>query len=326
MSDCRVISNCEESIFGGTSWRCNDNTTSTTTSTSTTSTTTSSTTTTTTTLAPESFTFINNSQYNDLEYFVFAVGSGTTLLATGFVQSSQTIVRQAYIPSGSTSVTIWVKQFSGDTIYVTTSLVAGADPAIIFSYPLGVTEFQYNGVTDDESTYVLTIADETPITTTTTTSTSTTSTTSTSSTSTTTSSTTTTTTTEARENLIVRVRNMGSPAIGFNTKSINVDGFIQTDYYALTGGALISGGTQTPYNSMVGTGNQTRVIYENTAAREVAGSLYWSNDNGSTYSLVGSFFLIPYSGAGAYPKDDSVYNTPQSTTTGNILEIRVIAY
>lgn len=324
MSDC-VVKYCKEPLYID-SWRCSEGTTSTTTSSSTTTTTSSTTTTTTTTVAPEHFVITNNSEYNDLEYFVFAIVGGTTLLFTGFVQSGQTKNHYVNIPTGATSLTFWVKQYSGNIIYINTSLQVDSDTPIDFSYGNGISEFQYNDVDATGDLYTLIIDDETPITTTTTTSTSTTSTTSTSTTSTTSSTTSTTTTTEARENLIIRILNNGPAAIGFNTQSWNISGSVQTSYYALTGGALVASGTQTPYNSMVGVGNQTRFRYENTAEREIILSLYWSNDNGATYSLVGSVFIPPYSGSGSYPFDDSIYTTIQSSTTGNILEARVTPF
>lgn len=312
--NCHIVPcNCAESIFLGSSWRCNDNTTTSTTSTSTTSTTTSSTTSTTTTLAPQIFTINNDSQYEDLEYFVFGVGNGTQLLTNGFVQPTQSFSQTLSIISGTTSLTIWVKQLSGNIIYVTATLEVTGEPTDIDSYSNGVTEFQFNDLITNALLYELTITDETPITTTTTTST----------TSTTTSSSTTTTTTSiAPDPLIIRVLNNRTSAIGFNTMAwYGTTPF--TPYYPLLGGLLLGSQTQTAYNSIFGSSNQTTLRYENTGSAGVLVSMYFSDDNGSSYSLLGTANLVGHTG-GAYPATQQTFTTnPNNTGVTNIIEFRV---
>lgn len=330
---------CEDSLFTVTG-RCTDITTTTTSTTSTSTTTTSSTTTTTTTLTPQTFTINNDSLYPDLQYFVYEINpTGTPLLLSGFVQPTETKIHTFNTSATATSVTIYVKQYQGNTIYVTATLEVTSQPDDIDDYPFGVTEFQFNNVIDSALNYELTIEDTDPIITTTSTSTTSTTSTSTSTTSTstststtststtTTTSSTTTTTTTIEENILIRVKNVGTPTIGFNTQAWNVNGLTQIQYYALTGGVLTSGNTQTPYNNNIEAGNQTRVLYENTTTNELTISFYWSINNGTSYTLLGSVFIPPYSGVGPYTFDDSIWNTvPNGIGITNILEMRVLAF
>lgn len=333
---CIVTPSCESPLFLGDSWRCNDNTTTSTTSTSTTSTTSSSTTSTTTTIAPKEFTIINNSQYDDLQYFVYAIGGVTTILLDGFVNSGDTRTGTYNIPQGTTSITIYVKQIDSTLMYIQTLLYVNNILTETNVYNTGTIEFQWNNIDENANDLRVVINDTTPLTTTSTTSTTTTtstSTTSTSTTSTTTSSTTTSTTTQAPDNLIIRIKNIGSLSAGLNTRAWNIREIppfspIVTQYYPSTGATLAAGNTQTFYNGPIAAGNKTRVLYQNTSDfREISGTVYWSTNNGASYTLLHSFFLPPSPPppTSSYPEDDSVYLTiPNNTGINNILEIRII--
>lgn len=145
-----------------------------------------------------------------------------------------------------------------------------------------------------------------PTTTTTTTSTTTTSTSTTTTSST--SSTTTTTTTLAPDPLRIFVTNGRSSAIGFNTQ-------VWSDtipYYTLQGGALLAAQTQTTYNSTFGASNTSVLRYENTGTAGVTVTMYFSDNNGSTYSLLGSANLAAYSGSGPYPFTEQTHTTTRN--------------
>lgn len=304
---------CEESIFID-SWKCNDNTTTSTTSTSTTSTTTSSTTTTTTTLNPQLFTINNNSQYDDLEYFVFHVNNGTNLITRGIIQSGQSFSHSFNILNAGT-VTIWVRQYYSQLIYVSTTLEVTGQPDDIKSYGNGVIDFQYNSVIPNASLYELTIIDEAPITTTTSTTSSTTST-------STTSSTTTSTTTLAPDPLIVRVTNNRTSPIGTNTETRwGTAPF--TSYYGFVGTSVAANSNVTLYNGPFGLTNQTNIIYQNTGFQPVTVSVYYSNNNGVSYSLLGTHNLSAAT-VPPYPQFNQTYNTvPNNTGVTNIIDLRV---
>lgn len=161
-----------------------------------------------------------------------------------------------------------------------------------------------------------------PTTTTTTTSTTTTTTTTVpTTTTTTTSSTTTTTTTEARDPLEIFVVNSRSSVIGYNTQAWS--GI--TPYYNLSGNILSAGNTQTTFNGMFGISNSTKLRYENTGNSGVTVTMYFSDDNGSSYSLLGSANLAAHAGGSApYDFVEQTYTTtPNGIGVTNLIQFLV---
>lgn len=316
--NCKKVNStkCDESIFIGSGWRCNDNTTTSTTFTTTSSTSTSSTTTTTTTLAPKIFTIINESTYEDIEYYVFAIISGTPVLASGIVQPDQEIIHSIIVPAGASELTIWLKTQNSGTIFVTTVLSIPTLPDNILSFPNGTRDVQYNNVPTSYNNYEVVIDNLIIPTTTTSTTTST--------TSTTTSSTTTTTTTTVPDPFEINVVNQRTAVMGHNI-SANWGTFPFSAYFPLTGMTTAPSNTSVYYNSTFGNTNQTSILYQNTGNSPVTVGVYYSNNNGGLYSLLGTYNLSAHAGGSApYPSFNQTFNTPPNNTgVKNILQMRV---
>lgn len=301
---------------------------STTTTTMTTYHTTSTTTTTTTTVPPceqNSFTLTNNLATTNMVYEL--LDTDDNIIIQGFVLAGGTINRIFPCCEGELKVKIY--QLNGQSFSTTAQVTQGS----VNSYTYyNVTEIELGtDVLDCEDTTI--VLNTPPVTTTTTTSTTTsTSTTSTTTTSTSTTSTTTSTTTTAFIGLQVSVLNNGTGTIGFNTQTWNIKDNVLpapptvTSLYGLTGDTAAPAATEVQYSGTFGTGQKSRLRYENTGSANIIVAIYFSINNGSSYTHLGSYDLLGYTGSGPYPFIENTYVTVPAPGSVNRIQFRIINF
>jgi hypothetical protein len=331
---------------------CNqDRTTTTTTFTtsSTTSTTTSSSTTTTTTCNPFVFTLSNDSSYDNIYWELRDADTGI-VVDSGYIQSGTSVERDIccgvtdnlciygeYVQPGTMDVEV-VYGMNSDIYYGVTEFSTcniGPTPPYVSTTSTTSTTTTTSSTTSTTTTlptfectpggdftvYIL----DAPSTTTTTTSTTTTTTSTT--TTTTTSSTTTTTTTVAPITLDYIVVSQGSKTIGITNTAWNVEDVpppaspIINNYFNPTTSLLVPPNTQTLYSGEFFEGNKIKITVTNTAMYAESVYLYYSNNNGLSFTLLGAYDLP------SLATNTSTYSVVKPSPGGNaIIECRVNAY
>jgi hypothetical protein len=315
--NCSSVVYTEQLFMCDNSWKCNQPSTTTTSTTSTSTTTTTSSTTTTTTTCQKTLTIVNNTDYTNLFYVLREEGNDAPKIQ-GFVLDNSTITRTYYATPG---IELLLEVFSdnGQLLYVLATLEVTGHPDDIINYNSGTTEVEFDNIDEEACDVTLTLDDTTPLTTTTTTTTSTT-TTSTSTTTTTTSSTTTTTTTEGSTSLIIQANNIGTDTFC----SIDVEAYRSpaNTIFSNDTSVVLSPFVPTPVNLYTGTlplsQNLTRLRVRTVPSSPSVStwSVYYSNDNGSSFSLLRSFGPLSN-----HIWDDFVYNTPQGT--GSVIWLKI---